>query len=401
MHDQLRKVAKKVRASIIEIYKRGIPIFQDRNNHVYWNGDDNLYPNEIEGIVVNSATASRAAKVMAKYIAGRGFTDEAQDVIVNKKKNYRLSNMATFIAGNMAKQGGCFIHVGYGIADDGTIRPKQLDVLDYTKCRINKEDDAENDGKIFYKDYCDQRKGYLWRGSKKEKEKWYYPFNPIQDVVRAQIARDYKDDIVTPEDFVTALEHYRGQVFYLNLTPEYKYALAPVDSVYNDADTEYRISLYTNMQVRSGFLGKTAVITQGLDDEQAEEIKKDIAEWLGAENTDNVFHMDVASADNLDNVLKVIQLKGQYDEKMFTETNTRIRKHILGAFNNIPEPLLFASEGALFGTSADTYTEMKLFYSEQTEEERYRLQETLIFLGFECEIEPIVKPITTTTDATA
>lgn len=42
----------------------------------------------------------------------------------------------------------------------------------------------------------------------------------------------------------------------------------------------------------------------------------------------------------------------------------------MSAFNNIPEPLVNASDGALFGTSGETYSEMKKFYSEQNDEER-------------------------------
>lgn len=399
----MSSTAKKVRASLVELWDRTIKLVKnDQHKDVYWNGEDNQYPSEIRRVVLNSPTASRAAKVMAKYIAGKGVRlqdkpESEVDIIVNKQKNYKLSNIASFIASDISEQNGCFIHVGYGFNDDAQIVPVQLDVLNYEKCRKQKEDDGGYSGKIYYNDYC-QKKIY---GKKKADEKWYYPFNPNPDVVKAQILKDYGQPAETPEDFIEALKHYRGQVYYLNLTPQYEYALAPVDSVYNDADSEYRISLYTNMQVRSGFLGKTAVITQGLDEEKSDQIKKDILKWLGAENSDNVYHMEVENADNLDQVLKVIQLKGQYDEKMFTETNTRLRKNILGAFNNIPEPLLFAGEGALFGTNADTYHQMKLFYSEQTEDERWKLAECLTFLGFPCEITPIVELQNTQTNVTA
>lgn len=397
---------KKVRASLIELWDRTIKLVKnDNHKDVYWNGEDNQYPSEIRRVVANSPTASRASKVMAKYIGGKGVRSEGKtesevDIIVNDRKNYKLSNVASFIANNLSEQGGCWIWVGYGFNDDAQLVPKQLDVLNYEKCRKQKEDDAGYDGRIYYKDFCEKK---THRGKKTE-DKWYYPFNSNPDVVKAQIKADYDGEIVTDQDFLTALKHYRGQVYYLNLTPQYEYAVAPVDSVYNDADSEYRISLYTNMQVRSGFLGKTAVLTQGLEEEQEEDIKKDILNWLGSENSDSVYFMSVASADKLDEVLKVIQVKGQYDEKMFTETNTRLRKNILGAFNNIPEPLLFAGEGALFGTNAYTYEQMKLFYSEQTEDERWKLSEALTFLGFPCEIKPIVEltqTITKTEDATA
>jgi len=92
------------------------------------------------------------------------------------------------------------------------------------------------------------------------------------------------------------------------------------------------------------------------------------------------------------------QLQPQFDDKLFEVTDKRLRRNILGAFNNVPEALVSASDGALFGTNAETYKEMKLFYSEQTEEEREKLQETLSYLGFPCIIEPIVKRETPATN---
>lgn len=394
---------KNVRAKTIELYSREIKIDKSKDGDVYWNGEDNMYPTDIERVVLNSPTARRASNLMAKYIAGKGLVNENEDIIVNTRKNYRLSNVAALIAGSISKQYGAFIHVAYGFNDDGELVQKELDVLDYDQCRIAKEDDEGYEGKIFFRDYT-KKQSYK---EKKANTKWYYPYNPIPDVVRAQIKADYGSPIKSDDDLLTALAHYRGQVFYLNLTPEYKYALPPWDSVFNDADSEYRISVYTNGQVRSGFLGKVSVITQGIDEEKAGEVEKDIANWLGAENSDGVYHLNVGSVDDINQVIKVEQYQGQYNEKMFTETNKRLRTNICGAFNNIPEQLIFAPDGALFSTSADTYEQMKLFYSEQTEDERYRLTETLGYLGFPCEIKPIVErktlieqPSTETNNAT-
>lgn len=377
----------KIRATLIELFTRDIKLTKTKDGIIYWNGEDNLYPNEIERVVCNSPTASRAARLMAKFISGKGLTVEEQDVIVNERKNYKLSKIASLVAQDMATEGGSFIHVSYGFNDEGNIVPKELDVLDYSSCRISKEDDDKWPGKIYFNEW-DAKTSIL---SKKDKNgvKWYYPFNSRPEVVKAQIMSDAgitSVDTITPE----MLEKYIGQVFYLNLTPRYKYALAPVDSVYLDADSEYRFSVYTNTQMRTGHLGKTMAVTSGIDEEEIEQVDKDLKEWLGAENSGNIYHLNVENAETLDNVVKIIQVQPQFNDKLFSENEKRIRKNICGAFNNIPEPLLFASESALFGTSDDTYREMKLFYSEQVEEERWELSQTLTFLGFPCEIKPII-----------
>ncbi len=385
------------RATLAELWTRITPIDKNKDKAVYWNGENNQYPSEIERVVLNSPTAKRASMIMGDYVAGDGLIDLNTDILVNERKNYKLSQVISMGGQNVSKQGGVWFHIGYGFNDELQLIQKSLDIPDYVKFRKAKEDDDLNEGRIYYKDYCDSGWFTFFLG-KKVKDKWYYPYNPTPEVVRAQIIADYKEAKgEATSELAEMLPYYRGQVYYMNTTPEYKYALAPVDSVYNDADSEYRISLYTNKQVRTGFLGKTAVITQGLGTEQAGQISKDIANWLGAENSDSVFQLDVNQTDDLDNVLKVIQLKAQFDEKLFTETNKKLQSNILGAFNSIPEILVLSSSGALFGANAETLKQAEIFYSKQTKKYRNLLESTVNYLGFPCKIKPMVEEVTEVT----
>ena len=61
----------KVRATLIEMFQRIISINEDKEGKVYWNGEDNLYPYEIEGVISNSPTAVRASKILGKFISGK------------------------------------------------------------------------------------------------------------------------------------------------------------------------------------------------------------------------------------------------------------------------------------------------------------------------------------------
>lgn len=380
----------KIRATLVELWTRVINV-NEKNNNIYENGSNNLYPYEIERVINNSPTAKRASYIMSKFISGRGVTN---DRIVNRKKNYYLSDIVSLAAEDVSNQYGVFFWVGYGIDDDGNIAPNKVDVLDYSNCRISKEDDNDYKGKIYVKDYSKVSKGFGSRNNENS-EKWYYPFNSNKEAVYAQMVsdakerRDKKDDSeITIQEMVTA---YRGQVFYLNLTPRYKYALSKFDSVYNDMDSEYRFGLYVNTQMREGFQGKVAIITQGLDDEEEKDIKKDFSKWLGAENSSSLYHMNVEGLEDLSNAFRVEQLKPQLDDKLFVENDKRIRRNVLGSANNLPEPLIYAGEGALFGTSGDTYREMKLFYQEQTNNERNAIEKALKYIGFETQIIPIVE----------
>lgn len=387
--------APKLRATLVEIFRRAIPLKKDGKDFILLNGDDNLYPYEIKGVIANSPTAKRAANLMAKFVSGQGLLDDSGNIIstkelpiINAQKGYNAYDLIRIAAPSLCEQGGVWFHVGYGINSEGEIAPNKWDVLDYCRPRKQNSDDEDYSGKVFVNEWCDKK-----QVAKKKKDcKWYYPFNNDVEVVKTQMQADAKKGTTLEQ----MIKSYRGQVFYLNTTPEYEYALSRFDAVYNDCDSEYRFGLYTNNELRTGFLGKVLVVTQGIDDEKAEDIKADMAEWLGAENSGSMYHLDVVKADDLDKVVKIEQLKPQYDDKLFVETDKRIRRNILGAANNIPEALVTASDSALFGTSADTYAEMIKFYSEQTKDERLLLENALYKIGLDVRIAPIFMETTTT-----
>jgi len=355
-----------MRAKLVELWSRVVKL-SDRgeDKNVYHNGDNNLYPNEIDRVINNSPIAVRAASIFAKYIAGDALRE---DRLVNITHGYSLWDIINSAGRSISRQGGAFIWVGYGLDSvTGSIVANQLEVLDYKKCRIGKEDDAENRGRVYCRDYEATTKG-------KEKGRWYYPFSSDQGVLLAQIRADYGRFSEEEFNIVEAIKTYRGQVYFLNMQPELIYPYSPFDSVYNDCDTDYRISMYNNTQTRNGFLGKVVMITQGLDGEAEEEAQRNLSEFIGSEGSGNIFLMNAENAEDVSNMLEIKQLKPQFDDKLFVETDKRNRRNILGCANNIPEGLIYAGEGALFGTNSDTYAKMKEFYWEQTKTERETLR---------------------------
>jgi len=392
-----------VRATLKELWTRLIK--PDKTiNWIYLNGENNLYPNECERVILLSPTATRSANMFAKYVAGAGVrvSKGSPNIIAYKdlpfvnNKQQKITNIINIAAKSLSKHRGVFFWVGYGLKDAKLI-PNQIEVLDYKKCRLSKEDASENKGKVYFHDW----EAATTLGGSKKNMKWFYPFNNNEDVILAQIKADAKEQSKKAGveiELEEAIKNYRGQVFYLNLDSELIYSLSTIDSVYNEADTENRISLHSNNEVRTGFLGKTAVITNGLDEDTAKDVVSDVSKWLGAENSASLYHLDLEEVEDIDKAFKILQVGAQYNEKLFIETSKRLKTNIFGAFNNIPEPLVMSSASALFGTAADTYTEMKLFYSEQTETEREELQEALALLGFPVIIKPIVEVAEVSTD---
>ena len=163
-------------------------------------------------------------------------------------------------------------------------------------------------------------------------------------------------------------------------------------------DSEHRISIYVNKQIKDGWLGKT-VISKFDDDEEEDERKPDsfnenLKKNMGAENASNVLVIDVPvnATDDVKKAFNVEQLKPQYDDKLFELTLKNLRKNIMGAFNNAPEILLTTGDGSLFGTNSDTYNEAKKFYWEQNEWERQCLEEALTEItGEKVSFIPIVE----------
>src|SRR5690606_16146272 len=303
-------VVGKIRATLVELYSRVIKV-DDRDKNIYLNGENNLYPYEIERAINNSPTAARATDILQRFISGDGVDN---DVLVNTKKGYHTSDIVDMIAEDVANQNGSFIWVGYGLDPETSPFPIQqkLDLLDYSNTRISKEDDNEYKGRIYTKDY-QSKKSFGARSD--DSEAWYYPYNPNPEIVIAQMKADAraglklkKDDEVTVEQMV---KHYRGQVFYLNMTLKYKYAVSKFDSVFNDADSEFRFSLYVNREMRTGFLGKVIAIIKG-DDENGD-VKKDLGSLLGAENVGSLLVLEAEQTDEIDKILKIEQLKPQID----------------------------------------------------------------------------------------
>lgn len=378
------------RASISELFSRTISSDSYSADKLYTRDADNLYPLRIERIINNSPTARRCAELMGKYIIGLGVAED-KDYIVNKRKNLRVNDILRDLRSCISYQNGAYIHVDYTLnleSDTGeTLKFGDIEVLDYVRMAKAKDDDDGYSGKFFMLKMEDDEFREVDGDTP-----WYYPFNPNKKVIIQQMKHDcFLQGILEPT-IIDMIRNYRGQVMYVNLTPSYQYALPLVDSVYNDCDTEFRISQYHNTQTRTGFLGKTMIIKQAGDTEEKDDFHEVVGDFLGADNAAHAFIVEVPRDSTIDDLSKafiVKQLEPQFDDKLFEVTTRTLRQNIMGAFNNIPEPLVFAGTGAMFGTSGDTYLEMKKFYWEQNDVPRAAIESVFKKLGLTIEIIPL------------
>lgn len=397
MLDLGKKKTKSLRASNIELHSRDVSVSAD-DNKIYLRGEDNLYPLTLEKVINNSTTARRSSNLMAKFILGKGVSAEINEVV--NKRGEKLNAIAKKAAKSIATQYGVFFHVDYSLDLENSIeeynfKKSGVKVLDYVPMAKGQDDADGFPGKFFFLKI--DEKGNAFKKSSKD-DLWYYPYNSDKKVILAQMRNDCKLKKIEKPTIQQLIQNYRGQVYYLNLTPEYQYALPPWDVEYDNMDSEYRISRYINTQTRNGWLGKTVVLKFADDEEEDERssgsFNETLKENMGAENSADALVIDIPvnAADDVEKAFKVIQLEAQYDDKLFDITVKNLRQNIMGSFNNAPEILVYAGTGALFGPNSETYIEAKKFYWEQCEWERQDLESVLTELtGIQVSFLPIVE----------
>lgn len=371
----------KIRATLIDLWQKSNPF--KTSEKIFWNGEQNMYPSEIERVVSNSPTGARAFQMFSKFIFGKGISEQENITLINGKY---LSEVAKDVVDDVALQNGAFIHVKFGIEIEGDnfkIIPVLPKSLNYENCRISKPDDESNEGMILVGDFKDAR----------AKKKWFYPFSTDQEVIKAQINRDASEAKIISDDWSEKIKYYRGQVLYLNLTPKYRYAHSKFDSAFLDLDTEFRILTYINGFSRGGFLGKTAVLTVGIEEEVEGKMMEDIQNWLGSEGAQGVYHLDIAQAEDIDKIMKIIQVPSQFDYKQFELVIQQLKINILGSANNLPQGLAFVNDGAMFDSGGDKYRELKQFYWEQCDWERQKIEEVFYKMGFNFTFESLIEDV--------
>lgn len=387
MTEKAENKLSKFTAKFIEIYNRLIPVRKLEGFDIHLNDIDNLYPDRLEAIEENSVTALSCSNKLGNFIFGKGFENNFDALINTRKgKTITLNRCLLDVANSLKTHKGVYIHLNYDIEG----KPNYFDVLEYKKCRTVKEDSYGNEGVIVYKDWTKTDRFNFIDIKKENKTKWFYPYNP--DNVNAQRISD------TPKgDIASQIKNYRGQVLYFSLDGNNKiYAKGWLNAQgMNDADSEYRMSLYHNNNIRLGFIDKTILLSNGLDPESEDHLKKDFKEWLGSENAGGVYFMNSpVQMENLDSLLKVQTVTSSYDPKKFKEVLSDIKDNIRRCYLMIPK-ILVDEEGGIFGTSGEALIQAMKSYSNDTAFIRYELEDLFnkIF-GDEFKIIPIIEPDT-------
>lgn len=356
---------KGLASAFIELFNK-VAVY-DKRLGIHNNGVDNNYPVVVESRIANSVTALRCKNTMATFLSGKGFGDDLNQIIVNPKKETTLLQLTQDIADSIAEQNGVFIHMNYNMNFDITT----LEVLPFNDCRLSKTDDDKNNAKVLI---CTD-----WNDSKlAKKAREVDIYNPKSSVIKAQIAK------------AKGIKKYNGQVYYFKFG-KYTYPLAPIHPCLDDADSEKQAGTYKNISLRKGFFGKTLVVTKPMVDPlldkevDGDEIKKQeterenfrgtIKKFVGADNADGVMHLELEmESDELEKEILFKNIDANINDKLFAHTEGSVSENICVAYG-VPPQLIRPSDKGLFSASGEAVREMKIFYQDQTNDERMMVEQ--------------------------
>jgi len=359
---------KNFASAFLELFKTAKA---DKRLGFHWNGDDNLYPEYVENVINESVTALRCSKLMASYIIGKGF-EGSNSVIVNKDrdsgKELSLFEFGNDVAQSITNHSGVYIHVNY----NQEYKPLSYSVIPFTDCRVGRKDSNKYSGKILV---CED-----WKDQKLTKKAMKFDvFNPSIEIIKSQVEN------------AGGFDKYKGQIFYYN-DSNYTYPLSILHPGMLDGSSERQASVYKNTSLKKGFFGKTLVVTaplvdgdleksESIDDQdeyktqvnERDDFRKTIQKFIGADNVDGVLHMEMEFNEKIEDVILFKNIESNIDDKLFAHTESSVRTNIRICFNNVPSTLIESSEGKLFGSSGEAIREMKIFYQDQTVNERIRV----------------------------
>lgn len=207
---------------------------------------DNLYPQNVRNIVLNSKTGFGCYRRYADYLEGRGLASAELSGMKVNLNGETLADLHALVSGDLAMLDGLAVHVNYDI-DGGIV---SLHHIPFENARVAEPDE---DGVIRKVALHPDWSGKLTRNGKPvkvtaETVDMLDVFNPDPEVVLAQILE------------AGGPQFYKGQVLYFSRAGHMEYPFAPFHAALTDMSTDEGLSNITNRNARNNFLPAGAFI---------------------------------------------------------------------------------------------------------------------------------------------
>lgn len=313
-------------------------------------GANNLYPNEVDGIISESSTGSSCLRRYARFIEGAGLTDEAFAASrVNSEET--ADEMLASVAADLAKFGGIALHVHYDLFG----RVRSVEHIPFEMVRLGEEDSRGHVAEVVvHPDWS----GHAQRGGKS-----------IRVVPSECVRIPVFDPSAVPAQIEEAggINSYRGQVLYVTEAGRNRYSKTRYDDVITELSTEAGMANVGYRNARNNFLPTGMLITrsgQMAPEDSGEDFANALADYQGDENACSMFDVNV---DIEEEKPEFVPFPVQNFDKAFTETERRVVEHIYAAFE---QESFYCQRIGKIGFGGDVIADTNRYYSDITDKER-------------------------------
>lgn len=286
---------------------------------------DNLYPQNVRNIVLNSKTGNGCLERYADYLEGRGIASGPLAGFIINLDGETLADMHAQVSGDFATHDGFAIHVNYNIYGGIT----SLHHVPFENVRIMEPDEEGFVRKVaLHPDWT----GQLTRNGKqvkiaKDSIDYLDVFNPDPEVVLSQIQE------------AGGPQFYKGQIFYYSSLGFMLYPYAKFHAVLADMSTDEGLSNIMNRNVRNNFLPAGAFVrlkSQSIQEPDGDDYNSDNGEYaddLAAlqGDTEALKFLDI-TVESKDEMPEFVNMQGNNYDKDFTATAAEIKDCIYSAF---------------------------------------------------------------------
>lgn len=288
---------------------------------------DNLYPQNVRNIVLNSKTGHGCLERYTDYMEGRGIASAPLAGFMVNLDGETLADLHGLVSADLATYDGFAIHINYDI-DGGIV---SLHHIPFENVRIAEPDEEGNVRKVaLHPDWS----GKLTRGGKqvkinKDTVDFLDIFNPDPAVVLSQIQE------------AGGPQFFKGQVYYYSREGYLRYPFARFHAVLPDMSTDEGLSNIMNRNVRNNFLPAGAFVrfkSQGApqagddadyDSVDDAEYADDLAALQGDMEALKMLDITIESKEEMP---EFINMQGNNYDKDFTQTSTEVKDCIYSAF---------------------------------------------------------------------
>lgn len=339
-------------------------IFDNKSFGIQSYDRGNDYPQRVRELIAESGTATSCMSVYAKFIRGKGFDSVLAAAMVNSA-GVNLNGVLRRVSNDVARFHGLAIHVNY----NGFYEVCEISHVPFEMCRLGIPDDR---GFVSHIHVAED-----WTGCSKGKRltakdvRKIAVFNPIKEVVQAQIAAAGSSD------------KYTGQILWISYADGgFIYPTSLLDPIVTDLSSEAGVATIKNRNVKNNFFPAGIVVfpkssSENPDDDGDQDGEEDnvINQIKKLQGDRNACRVAVVTKEIGEDDPKFIPFSGDNYDKAFESTEESVQKNIGRMFS---QPPILRCEAVNNGFADDIMQQAYNFYNSVTEDERAFVEDAFI-----------------------